>query len=1152
MLSASIATALLFAAAAQAQNASPQGQATANDQQQPQSGTQTDSTQKKKDNTVQQLEAIQVVGVRAAQALSIETKKAADSQVEVVSAIDIGKLPAKNVADTIAQLPGVNIADAAGAEGGFDEADRASIRGSAPSLTLTTVNGHAMASGDWFILGGGGTRSVSFAMLPSEVVNQVVVHMTPEAKLLEGGAAGTIDIITRKPLDFSRPFSAEASVGAVYADLPGKTKPQFSGLVNWKNDANTFGVMVQAFYQERALQRNGQEMLGYSFIRSVQADGVTPTPAATALGLGPATPGSVSTGVFYPNLPGAALFTQTRKRKGGSIDLQWRVSDNFTLNLDGFYSHLDATDYNRNYMLRLRDQLDGQSITGTIQNNILTSANLPGAPTISQGIYDMISRPGESESSQFVTLDADWQATDNLGFKFQIGTTKGTGNTPTQDVMEMDTGYGSTASYSMNGLGTPLNWSMSGDNSRFDPAVTGLDWIFGDQDIHVVDKERWFQADGTLDFDDAGPLSSLEFGVRYAKHTHDSPVAVSQGINWANAVFGQNATVYPPSAGNYPGDFASDLGVGQMPGNIWYWSPDQLAAMNALYANRIVNNDPNSSRFYPNDIYGMTEKNGAAYFQANFVGEHWTANAGLRYVTTDENIGYTSPGIQETDHRAGTPPSAFYPAGWYWNYYKHTYNKVLPSFNIKFDLNADGSLLTRWSASQTLTRQDYTQLAGFLNLSDPQQAGVVGSGTGPNPRLKPILSTNFSASLEWYFAERGLLSASVYQMDLDNYYDYGTTHGTYLNNYLTYNNTTNPSHTPVYSDYLISIPTNVNATLKGVSLNYIQPIGDRFGVSLNYTYATGHSSGGTLLYNGDGTPGNNIAAGNRPLFGTSKNTANASIFYEDAHWNARINYTYRSKFYDGMMAVVAGPGAYHTPGLLPYWQAGQGYLSFSAGYKLNDNVSFTFDAMNLNNPTLRYFVNGHQAGLNFGDAPEAFYVNGRQYYFNVNLKFGSAAPAPLPPATPPPPPPPAAPPPPPPPQNVVIDLRGVNFRFDRPRKGETDISPALKPPASESLAILSQAVDTLNRYPQVQVEIDGYTDSKGSEPYNQALSERRANIVDAYLTSHGVDASRITAVKGFGEADPVDSNDTAAGRQRNRRVEFKVGGEGIQQAQPQQ
>jgi iron complex outermembrane receptor protein len=184
----------------------------------------------------------------------------------------------------------------------------------------------------------------------------------------------------------------------------------------------------------------------------------------------------------------------------------------------------------------------------------------------------------------------------------------------------------------------------------------------------------------------------------------------------------------------------------------------------------------------------------------------------------------------------------------------------------------------------------------------------------------------------------------------------------------------------------VSVPVNVNGTLKGVELNWVQPIGDHFGTQLNYTYANGHSSGGTYLYNGDGTFGNNLAAGNRPLYGTSRTTANASVFYEDDVWNARINYTYRSSFYDGMMVVQAGTLG-NTPPLLPYYQAGQGYLSFSAGYKINDNINLSFSAMNLNNPKLRYYDVGHQAGLDFGKVPEAFYTNGRQYYFNVNFKF---------------------------------------------------------------------------------------------------------------------------------------------------------------------
>jgi iron complex outermembrane receptor protein len=936
--------------------------------------TQNDTTANKKE--AKQLSTVVVTGIRNSEALSIDTKQAANSHVEVVSAVDIGKLPAKNVADTIAQLPGVNIADAAGAEGGFDEADRASIRGSAPSLTLTTVNGHGIASGDWFVLGGGGTRSVSYAMLPSEVVSQVVVHKTSEAKLLEGGAAGSIDIITRKPLEFAKPLSAEASVGGVYSDLPSTTKPQFNGLVNWKNSDNTFGILGQVFYEERELQRDGQEVLGYSYLPVGSV-------AATQLGLGPASPGSTSTGVFYPNLPGAALFTQQRKRKGASIDLEWKPLDNLTLNLDGFYSHMDATDYNRNYMLRARDQLPKDTLTSyTLSGNILTSAAMAPNSAISQGIYDMISRPGESESSQYITLDADWQATQNLNFKFQGGTTKGTGNTPIQNVMEMDTGYGQSASYAMNGIGKPLNWTLGGNNSAFNPATMGLDWIFGEQGIHVTDKENWFQADGEYDFDDAGALSSLEFGARYSRHTHDSPNDVAQGPNFASAVqFGQNSTIYPAAGGNYPSSFASDLGVGSMPGNIWYWTPAQLAALNAAYANRAVTGNT-SSRLYPNGMYSMVEKNEAAYVQLNFSGSNWGGNFGLRYVGTDENVGYTSPSIVEADHSAVQLTSAFYPNGWYWNYYKHHYGKLLPSFNLKFNLNNDGSLLARFAASQTLTRQDYGQLAGFLNLNDPVVASGMGSGSGANPYLKPLISTNFDASLEWYFAPRGLLSASVYEMDLSNYYDYGAVTQTYLNNYLTYNKTNNPSGTPIYSQYLVSVPVNVNGTLKGVELNWVQPIGDHFGTQVNYTYANGHSTGGTLLYNTDGTLANNRAAGNRPLYGTSRDTVNVSGFFENAHWNARINYTYRSAFYDGMM-TNSGAG---LP-LLPYWQAGTGYLSASLGYTLNDHVSFSFDAMNLNNPKLRYYIDGAQAGLGFNKAPEAFYVNGRQYYLTANFKF---------------------------------------------------------------------------------------------------------------------------------------------------------------------
>ena len=239
----------------------------------------------------------------------------------------------------------------------------------------------------------------------------------------------------------------------------------------------------------------------------------------------------------------------------------------------------------------------------------------------------------------------------------------------------------------------------------------------------------------------------------------------------------------------------------------------------------------------------------------------------------------------------------------------------------------------------------------------------------------------------------------------------------------------------------------------------------------------------------------------------------------------------------GELAEAGGECGCLTPGKGHGWGPGA-TVGVGVLYNVSDRVALRGEI------AARYYrdtTSAQEAGLAGPGLPHTY---GPKQWLDsmatIALVFNMGHPAPPPPPAAPPPPPPAAPPPPPPPQNVVIDLRGVNFKFDRPKKGESDIGPTLKPPASDSVAILDQAVDTLNRYPQVKIEIDGYTDSVGTDQYNQGLSERRANIVDQYLTSHGIDSSRITAVKGFGETNPIDTNKTAAGRQRNRRIEFKV------------
>src|SRR6478672_2596295 len=207
-------------------------------------------------NQNEQLQEVVVTGIRASLEQSIELKRSADSVVDVVTAEDIGKMPDKNIADSLKRVPGVTISSAGASEGGFDENDRVSMRGTNPSLTLTQINGHPVSSGDWFVLNQSDNagRSVSYTLLPSSLVSQVVVHKTSQASLPEGGVTGSVDIITRKPLDFAEQFTGNVSIGGVHSDLADKNDAQFSALFNYGNAASTAGMMLQVFDERRSLR----------------------------------------------------------------------------------------------------------------------------------------------------------------------------------------------------------------------------------------------------------------------------------------------------------------------------------------------------------------------------------------------------------------------------------------------------------------------------------------------------------------------------------------------------------------------------------------------------------------------------------------------------------------------------------------------------------------------------------------------------------------------------------------------------------------------------------------------------------------------------------------------------------------------------------
>ncbi len=113
-------------------------------------------------------------------------------------------------------------------------------------------------------------------------------------------------------------------------------------------------------------------------------------------------------------------------------------------------------------------------------------------------------------------------------------------------------------------------------------------------------------------------------------------------------------------------------------------------------------------------------------------------------------------------------------------------------------------------------------------------------------------------------------------------------------------------------------------------------------------------------------------------------------------------------------------------------------------------------------------------------------------------------------------------------EGIVVEFSSnVLFAFD-----QSNLS-------NDAKTNLDKLVVVLNGYPDTNIEIQGHTDSKGSDAYNQTLSEQRAGTVSGYLSGKGIAYNRLT-IKGFGETVPKYSNDTADGQTQNRRVEFLI------------
>jgi iron complex outermembrane recepter protein len=781
------------------------------------------------------LEEVVVHGYRASLRESLETKREATGVLDALTAEDVGKFPDKNLAEALQRVPGVVI------NREFGEGERINLRGTIPTLTKTTLNGHALATADWFILDQlNTTRSFNYLMLPADLIGKVKVLKTASADVEEGGIGGTVDVETRKPLDLER-FTAFASGQGAYTEMSGKLDPQATALISWKDSENQFGFLLSGIYQERHLRRDGFEVLGYG-------------------------PASSTDATLVPQLIGSALFTQDRIRKGGNFDMQIRPIDQLEINFSGLLSVFDADNLNLNYLADPGRALgNGGTITNTVTDHGAYVAGRVASLNNGTGdfgvFYDAIERNTRA-TTRNLDLDTTYRPAEDWTTHVKIGYTDATGNTNSQPFVEF--GAPAVFNYDLRGKAPQVQFLPNGNGVTVDPTNPNS-LVFDFASLHQIlndDREAYGYADAEKKFNDAGPFKSLKFGIKRTEHQRD----LTFNATTYGGFFKPINTLTPGtffSGGFTPGDYAKNISV---PGSLThYWTPNESTVEQILFAEL-----PVSGRvLYPQNSFSAHEKTTGGFVMGTFAGEHWRGDLGVRFVRTQQ---ITSGGVF-----ANVPGAIKSPFGSYLpTTVDRSYNDTLPSLNFAYDLTQD--VVVRFAAAKVMSRPDYTDVVPRVNLNQGALSGSAG-----NPNLDPYRATQEDVSIEWYPNKDTAYTLALYYKDIKSFIVDKP-----VNEVFPIQSQTAPNGqcTTTTTPNLFNCPFTVNVRsnggggkVKGVEAGFVQPIWWGFGVQGNYTYSD------ATLDSGDPVPGN------------SKNTFNITGFFENKLLSARLAYSYRSQFF---------------------------------------------------------------------------------------------------------------------------------------------------------------------------------------------------------------------------------------------------------------
>lgn len=867
-------------------------------------------------------DVIVVRGIRSSIAQSIQTKRDSANIVDALTAEDIGEFPDQNVAESLQRITGVAI-DRERGEGAL-----VSIRGLGPQFVRVSINGRTAPSNV------DGTRAFSFDQLQAEIVQALEVYKTPQADLVDGGLAGTINVKTRRPLDLGRRVISGSAL-ATYNTLSENTAPRISGLFSDTYADGRFGFLISGSFDDRTLREDSVDVTDYQ-VRNFDLDD----------------DGIDEVGGFFPGNLRAFLVEEDRQRINITSAAQWRPNDQLDVSVDFLYASFEEEPRSNRFVWRTQTGIANNARQVEAEGDVITFFETVGArPRTDSQIQQF-----ESEQVN-IGGNVDYQATDRFSIAVDLSFSENE-----VDFLDRRTFYdqGPTGvTYDIrDGNFIP---AMSIDQNLVNPDILSQGLIVRDVGT-TSDQEFQGRVDVTYELDTSF-VTAIRAGLNYRDRER---AFQTRGIR-LTTFRGEPLTDVNFSDIPY-NNFLTDINA---PGWPTTWVAADVEDVFQTYLVDRVDEIPESvfeaeSNAISQD-YVITEETVAGYLMADLDGMIGgipvSGNAGLRIVNTEQvSTGNVQPIIDFVIPNGGTAPEFVFgdaaPES-----VSTPYTEYLPSVNLTFELRDD--VLLRVAGSKVLTRPNFVDLNPGTASANPSVRSIV-SG---NPNLEPLTAWQADTSFEWYLSDSSIIAVAGFGKWVDSFITVVTTLEEFIDpdTGLPLADPDDPSENLTLSR---TAPRNEDgAFIGGIELNVQQTFDflpgpfAGFGGQFNYTWVTTDAE----FIN----PNNGVAF---DVPGLSEHTVNVVGFYEAERWSARLAFNRRGEFLNNISDTRGNPRLTKA----------FNQLDGSFNYNVNDNVTFVLEAINLTNENREDF---NQVGDSSTELLRFVNDTGRKFITGVRVNF---------------------------------------------------------------------------------------------------------------------------------------------------------------------